>query len=71
MNLLQRLKPEVLEAMNKDAEKYPNLIESIKSDLAKEQISPLNLTINTASYVCGYAKISLEVVNLINCFDKE
>ena len=71
MNLLQRLKPEVLQAMNADAEKYPHLIESIKSDLAKEQISPLNLTINTASYVCGYAKISLEVVNLINCFDKE
>jgi hypothetical protein len=70
MNLLQRLKPEVLQAMNADAEQYPNLIESIKSDLAKEQISPLNLTINTASYVCGYAKISLEVVNLINCFNK-
>ena len=70
MNLLQRLKPEVLQAMNADAEKYPHLIESIKSDLAKEQISPLNLTINTASYVCGYAKISLEVANLLDCFNK-
>ena len=71
MNLLQRLKPEVLQAMNKDEAKYPHLIASLKSDLAKEQISPLNLTINTASYICGYAKISLEVVNLINCFEKE
>ncbi len=71
MNLLQRLKPEVLQAMNEDAEKYPHLIQSIKNDLAKEQISPLNLTINTASYVCGYAKISLEIVNLLDCFNKE
>ena len=70
MNLLQRLKPEVLQAMNKDSKLYPNLIASIKRDIEKEETSPLNLTVNTASYVCQYNKVNLDVVNLLKCFNK-
>ncbi len=68
--LFERLKPEVLQAMNEDAEKYPHLIESLKSDLAKEQISPLYLTVSVASSICQYNKTNLDIVTLLDCFNK-
>ena len=70
MNLLQRLKPEVLEAMNEDAKLYPNLVESIKKNIEKEEISPLNLSVDIASYVCRYNDTNLDIINLLNCFNK-
>jgi hypothetical protein len=69
--LLERLKPEVLEAMNEDAEKYPHLIASLKKSLEKELISPLYLTVNVASSICQYNKTNLDIVNLLDCFNKE
>jgi hypothetical protein len=70
MNLLQRLKPEVLQAMNEDAEKYPSLIASIKRALEKEEGSSLNLSVCDASYVCQYNKTNLDIINLLDCFNK-
>ncbi len=69
MNLLQRLKPEVLQAMNADAEKYPSLIGSLKRALKKELISPLCLTVSDASYVCQYNNKNLDIINLLDCFN--
>jgi len=70
MNLLQRLKPEVLQAMNADAEKYPSLIASLKRTLEKEIASPLNLSVNDASYICQYNNNkNLDIINLLDCFN--
>ena len=71
MNLLQRLKPEVLQAMNEDAEKYPSLIRSLKRTLEQEEASPLNLSVNDASYICQYNNKNLDIINLLDCFIKE
>jgi hypothetical protein len=70
MNLLQRLKPEVLKEMNEDAEKYPSLIRSLKRTLEQEEASPLNLSVNDASYVCQYNNTNLDIANLLDCFNK-
>ena len=71
MNLLQRLNPEVLEAMNADAEKYPSLIASLKAELQAEIGSPLNLSVNDASYICQYNNKNLDIINLLDCFNKQ
>lgn len=71
MNLLQRLKPEVLQAMNADAEKYPNLIRSLKRTLEQEQGGSLNLSVSDASYICQYNNKNLDIINLLDCFIKE
>jgi hypothetical protein len=72
MNLLQRLKPEVLEAMNKDAEKCPNLIRSLKRALEQEECSSLNLSVCDASYICQYNNNkNLDISNLLDCFIKK
>lgn len=70
MNLLQRLKPEVLQAMNIDAEKYPTLIGNLKKALEQETGSAINLSVCDASYICGYNKTNLDIGNLIDCFNK-
>jgi hypothetical protein len=66
--LLERLKPEVLQAMNEDAEKYPSLIASLKRTLEQEEASPLNLSVNDASYICQYNNKNLDIINLLDCF---
>ena len=71
MNLLQRLKPEVLQAMNADAEQYPNLIASLKKSLEQEEVSSLDLTVDTAIYICQYNNKNLDIINLFDCFIKE
>jgi len=70
MNLLVRLKPEVLQAMNADEEKYPSLIASLKRALEKEEGSSLNLSVCDASYVCQYNNTNLDIANLLDCFNK-
>lgn len=70
MNLLQRLKPEVLQAMDEDAKKYPTLIRSLKKELEEQELSPLYLSVNDASYICQYNNTSLDISNLLDCFNK-
>ena len=70
MNLLQRLKPEVLQAMEAEANLYPTLIASFKRILEQEEGSPLNLSVDTASYICGYNNTNLDIGNLLDCFNK-
>ena len=70
MNLLQRLKPEVLQAMEAEEHLYPTLIKNFKRILEQEEGSPLNLTLDTASYICQYNNTNLDVSNLLDCFNK-
>lgn len=70
MNLLQRLKPEVLQAMDIDAEKYPTLIGSLKKVLEQEEGSPLNLSVHDAHYICVFNNTNLEIGTLLDCFNK-
>ncbi len=70
MNLLQRLKPEVLQAMEAEENLYPHLIASLKKSLEEELISPLYLTVSVASSICQYNKTNLDIVNLLDCFNK-
>jgi hypothetical protein len=68
--LLERLKPEVLQSIEMDAENYPNLISKIKRELEDEFISPLYLSVNTANLICIYNKTDLNVVNILLCFNE-
>lgn len=68
--LLERLKPELLQSIEMDAEKYPNLISKIKRELENEFISPLYLSVNTASLICEYNKTDLNVINILLCFNE-
>jgi len=70
MNLLQRLKPEVLQAMEAEEHLYPHLIPSLKKSLEEELISPLYLTVSVASSICQYNNTNLDIVNLLDCFNK-
>lgn len=70
MNLLKRLKPEVLQAMEAEEHLYPTLIKNFKRVLEQEEGSPLNLTVDTASYICQYNNTNLDIVNLLDCFNK-
>jgi len=70
MNLLQRLKPEVLQAMEADENLYPHLIASLKKSLQDELISPLYLTVSVASSICQYNNTNLDIVTLLDCFNK-
>ena len=70
MNLLQRLKPEVLQAMEAESNLYPSLIANLKIRLEEEVISPLYLTVSDACSICQYNNTNLDIVNLIDCFNK-
>ena len=70
MNLLQRLKPEVLQAMESDIKKYPTLIANLKKVLEQEEGSPINLSVSDAHYICLYNNTNLEVSTLLDCFNK-
>jgi len=68
-NLLLRLKPEILEAINNDMEKYPYLIEDIKKKLSSE-ISILDLKYGTALSLISYHYIAFreKPITAIDCF---
>jgi hypothetical protein len=66
-NLLKRLRPEILESINLDIEKYPSLVANLKNEL-KENVSPLYLTVNTAYNLSLYAKKEMTITEIINFF---
>ena len=68
MNLLERLKPNILQAMEAEANLYPSLIAHLKIRLEEEVISPLYLTVSDASSICRYNNTNLDIVNLLDCF---
>jgi hypothetical protein len=70
MNLLERLKPEILESINFDAEKFPHYVEHLKNELEKNY-SFLYLSINTGSNVCMHANKDFNILELSKCFIDE
>ena len=70
MNLLERLKPEILEAINLDAEKFPHYVEAIKKEL-KDNYSWLNISINTASNLLLYQGKNIDTSALSELFEKK
>jgi hypothetical protein len=68
-NLLQRLKPEYLELLNKDAELYPYLIQGIKRDLT-ENISFTLLSVGSAAQLCTICKVIMGITELNNLFER-
>ena len=68
-NLLERLKPEYLELLNTEAEKYPNAINSIKKDLI-ENVTFGFLTVNSAHSLCVFCKFNLSILELSSLFEK-
>lgn len=68
--LLERLKPEYLELLESETEKYPNSINNIKKDLT-ENFSFGFLTITSAHSLCIFCKVNLSVLELSNLFEKE
>ena len=69
--LLEKLKPEVLQAMEAEANLYPSLIAKLKKELQEEVISPRYLTVNTSDIICKYNKTDLSVINILNCFNDQ
>lgn len=67
-NLLERLKPEYLELLNKDAELYPFLIKGIKGDL-KLNTSYTLLSVGSALQLCTVCKVIMGVTELNNLFE--
>jgi hypothetical protein len=71
MNLLQRIKPEVLASINVDEKNYPHLIARLKNELSEEIYSPLNLRLNTAYTLCLYANVELGMNSVYNLFNDD
>ncbi len=68
--LLERLKPEYLELLDSEAEKYPISINSIKKDLI-DNFTFGFLTVNSAHSLCLFCKVNLGILELSNLFEKE
>lgn len=68
--LLERLKPEYLELLETEAEKYPTSINSIKKDLTENYTFGF-LTITAAHSLCIFCKVNLGILELSNLFNKE
>jgi hypothetical protein len=67
--LFENLKPEFLEKLEQEAVLYPSVTERTITEL-KENISWLNLTVNTAQNLCMLNDKNLSIIDLANLFDK-
>jgi hypothetical protein len=67
--LFETLKPEFLEKLEQGAILYPNSTERIILEL-KENISWIQLSVNTAISLCNLNDKNLEVIELSNLFNK-
>ncbi len=66
-NLLSKLKPEYLELLEVDSEKYPYLITSIKTELSNNYFFT-ELSVNTAFQICNFCKLNFGLVELHSLF---
>ena len=56
MNLINRIKPEILEKIKADSEKYPALVEDITNDLENNVLID-ELKFNTIRHISYYSNI--------------
>ncbi len=68
--LLERLKPEYLELLDLDTEKYPNLVYGIKKELRSNN-SLHTITFLTAHQLSVCCKVTFGIVEINNLFLKE
>jgi len=68
--LLERLKPEYLELLEADAEKFPYLVQSVKSELSQNKFWS-ELTTRVSNQLCTICKVNFGIVELNNLFLKE
>jgi hypothetical protein len=67
--LLERLKPELLQAMNEDAKKYPTIMASLKDELSNLYFCN-DMTISNAFRLTMLTKESrFGITELHNCFE--
>lgn len=66
-NLLERLKPEYLEMIDKDLEKYPISIKNLKNKM-REEFIPCYLSYDTAYVICTYTNTELSYITLNSLF---
>jgi hypothetical protein len=67
--LFEELKPEFLEKLEQEAVLYPTVTERAITEL-KENISWLNLSVNTAQNLCSLDNKNLSIIDLSNLFNK-
>lgn len=65
--LFERLKPELLVAMYKEAILYPTLMESLKEEL-KSKYSYLQLTVNQGQRLTQLKNQNIGIMELVDCF---
>ena len=68
--LLEKLKPEVLLEINKDLEKYPELVKSIYTNLERNR-NYNNLTILEGHQLCLCAGVDFGILQIHSLFEKE
>lgn len=66
--LYERLKPEVLAKLQKEAELYPNTIEDLFNVLKKNYL-PMVLNVYDAHTVCSYSGVNFGILELANLFE--
>lgn len=67
--LLERLKPEYLELLEADAEKFPYLYKSVKSELLLNEFC-VELTTRVSNQLCLICKVNFGIVELDSLFIK-
>lgn len=68
--LLERLKPEYLELLEADAEKFPYLYQSVKNELSQNEFWT-ELTVRVSNQICVISKVNFGIVELDSLFYKE
>ena len=67
--LLERLKPEYLELLEADREKFPYLYQSVKSELSQNEFWT-ELTTRVSNQLCTICKVNFGIVELDSLFIK-
>jgi hypothetical protein len=68
--LLERLKPEYLELLEADAEKFPYLYQSVKTELSQNEFWT-ELTTRVSNQICVISKVDFGIIELDSLFNKE
>lgn len=69
-NLLERLKPEYLELLDKKAKEHPATVEVLEESL-NEKTSWLQLTYDDLLTINSFLKVKINVLEIDNLFEKD
>jgi hypothetical protein len=68
-NLLEQLKPEIIEVLETEKKQFPYLVANIENEL-KTNYSWLNLSINNAQHLCTFNNTNLGICEIASLFLK-